>query len=199
MIGSDACSHCSSDRSQFVKLLIAVLSCLSNSTNIGLSADGDHRIRCWSLGYLNDEHSRIKASCEPINSKSVCPHCQLGAASSPCVVDNLFLVQWSPSNSISFTSTLRNESRVGSVSRQCSSLCHQFTLIAIKARTHCFSLLDNGMHVVCTLSIGHPRVRPFRYPSVSSDDIESRMGGRVLLKRRGQVTLLWSFLRPYYV
>ena len=33
LTGSDVCSHCSSNRSQFVKGIIVVLSCLSNSTN----------------------------------------------------------------------------------------------------------------------------------------------------------------------
>ena len=59
LIGRDACSHCSSVRSQLVRWLIVDLSNLSKSANAVLSTDGEQRMRCYTLCALKEACNSI--------------------------------------------------------------------------------------------------------------------------------------------
>ena len=60
--GKLACNHCVSESLVLVMRLSADLKCPSNKSRAGLSTEGAHRKRCWSLGALKETRSSSKAS-----------------------------------------------------------------------------------------------------------------------------------------
>ena len=54
LIDKLACNHCVSDRLVLVMRLSDDLKCPSNKSRVGLSTDGSHRKRCWTLGALKE-------------------------------------------------------------------------------------------------------------------------------------------------
>ena len=68
LIGIEACNHWASERAEFVILVTATLRRLSNFSSAELSADGEQRIKCCTLGALKEARSRMRASCELIDA-----------------------------------------------------------------------------------------------------------------------------------
>jgi len=61
-MGKLACNHCISERLVLVMQLSTDLKCPSDKSRTGLSTEGMHRKRCWTLGALKETRSSNKAS-----------------------------------------------------------------------------------------------------------------------------------------
>ena len=64
LTGRDACSHCVSDRSQLVIWAMPDRRRSSKTASDWCSTHGEHLSKCWILGALKDDLSRMSASCE---------------------------------------------------------------------------------------------------------------------------------------